>query len=89
MAFRLAQGRHSLVQAAATLAVSFVPAVASAPLGSLADRFPRRSVMIVCDLARAAVIALLAFLAVSGTPIPLATAKAVTIQVELSLLTPR
>jgi MFS family permease len=63
------QRNHSLVQAAATLAVSFVPAVASAPLGSLADRFPRRSVMIVCDLARAAVIALLAFLAVSGTPI--------------------
>jgi len=50
--------------------VSFVPAVfGSALLGSLADRFPRKVVMLGCDLARAAVLVLLALLAVDSTPV--------------------
>lgn len=48
--------------------VSFVPAVfGSALLGSAADRLPRKVVLIGCDLARAVVIALLAFVAVEDT----------------------
>jgi MFS family permease len=61
---------RSIVAASATLAVSFVPGfVATALLGSLADRFPRRAVMIVCDVLRAVVIGLLALVAVPGTPL--------------------
>lgn len=48
--------------------VSFVPAVfGSALLGSVADRSPRKVVLIACDLARAAVIGVLALVAVDGT----------------------
>ena len=51
-------------------AVSFVPAVfGSALLGSLADRLPRKVILLGCDAARLAVMALLALLAVSSTPI--------------------
>ena len=50
--------------------VSFVPAVFGAPLlGGLADRVPRKLVLLVCDLGRGVVITLLALLAVDGTPI--------------------
>jgi MFS family permease len=50
--------------------VSFVPAVFGAGLlGALADRFPRKAVLLVCDLARAGVLAVLALVAVDGTPI--------------------
>ncbi|HTY71228.1 MAG TPA: MFS transporter [Actinomycetes bacterium] len=60
----------SLLAAAATLAVSFIPGVvAKAMLGSLADRYPRRTVMVVCDLLRALVIGFLALLAGPGTSI--------------------
>jgi MFS family permease len=61
---------RSLLAASATLAVSFIPGVVSRVLlGSLADRFPRRTVMIICDLLRAAVIGILALVAVEGTPL--------------------
>jgi len=50
--------------------VSFVPAVfGSAVLGTAADRLPRKVVMVVCDLARAVVVAVLALVAVDGTPV--------------------
>jgi len=50
--------------------VSFVPAVfGSALLGTLADRLPRKVVMLSCDLARAAVIGVLALVAVDTTAV--------------------
>jgi MFS family permease len=50
--------------------VSFVPAVfGSAVLGTAADRLPRKMVLITCDLARAVIVALLALVAVDGTPV--------------------
>lgn len=50
--------------------VSFVPAVfGSAVLGALADRLPRKVVMLGCDLARAVVIGLIALMAVESTPV--------------------
>ena len=61
--------------AALTFAVSFLPAlVGGSLLASLADRLPRRELMIACDLARAVVVALIAVLAVPSTPLwPLLT----------------
>jgi len=56
--------------AAAAFAVSFVPVfLGSAVLGPIADRLSRRSVMLVADLARALIIAFLALVAVSTTPL--------------------
>jgi MFS family permease len=50
--------------------VSFVPAVfGSALLGAVADRMPRKVVMLGCDLARAAVLVLLALMATDATPV--------------------
>jgi MFS family permease len=49
---------------------SFVPAVfGSALLGGVADRIPRKVVLLTCDLGRGVVIALLALLAVDSTPV--------------------
>jgi predicted MFS family arabinose efflux permease len=64
----LVYGRtHSALLAAVTFAASVVPAfIGGIMLSGLADRFPRRRVMIVCDLAR---VALVAIMAVSGIPI--------------------
>lgn len=61
----LAQSEGDALLTALVLAVSYLPAVFGfAVLGSLADRFPRRSVMLVSDMVRAVVIGFLA-LAVS------------------------
>jgi MFS family permease len=50
--------------------VSFIPAVfGAAILGGLADRLPRKRVLVVCDLGRGLVIACLALLAVDSTPV--------------------
>ena len=50
----------SAVWAAATYALTFLPAlVGGVLLGRLADRHPRRQVMIVCDLVRALLVALM------------------------------
>lgn len=50
--------------------VSFVPAVfGSALLGAIADRVPRKVVMLACDLARGVIVALIALLAVDSTPV--------------------
>jgi hypothetical protein len=58
---------HSALLAAVTFAASVVPAfIGGIMLSGLADRFPRRRVMIACDLAR---VALVAIMAVSGIPI--------------------
>jgi predicted MFS family arabinose efflux permease len=52
---------------AATYAVTFIPDLVGGPLlSSLADRFPRRRVMLVADLARAGVVAVMA---IPGVPI--------------------
>jgi MFS family permease len=52
---------------AATYALTFLPDVAAGPMLSwLADRFPRRAVMIWCDIARAGLVALMA---IPGAPI--------------------
>ena len=60
----------SVLASAATLAVAYIPGVfGSAVLGSLADRLPRRAVLLWCDLLRAFVIALLALVAVDSTPL--------------------
>lgn len=50
--------------------VSFIPAVfGSAFLGAVADRLPRKVVLLGCDLARAVVLGLIALLAVDSTPV--------------------
>lgn len=63
---------HSALAATATFAVSFAPGVIGGPLlSTLADRFPRRTVMIVCDLLR---VVLLIGLAAPGLALPVAFA---------------
>jgi MFS family permease len=58
---------HSALLAAVTFAASVVPAFfGGIALAGLADRFPRRRVMIACDLIR---VALVAVMTVSGMPI--------------------
>jgi MFS family permease len=58
---------HSSLLAAVTFAASVVPAfVGGITLAGLADRLPRRQVMIVCDLGRAALVAVMAL---PGVPI--------------------
>ncbi|GHE13618.1 MFS transporter [Klenkia taihuensis] len=53
---------------ALTFAISYLPWVVGGPLlAALADRLPRKRVMVVSDLARAALVALMA---VPGTPLP-------------------
>jgi MFS family permease len=50
--------------------VSYVPAVfGSALLGPLADRYPRKVVLLVCDLARVVLISVLALVAAGTTPV--------------------
>ncbi len=62
----------SVLAAALTLAVAYLPGIFGAAfLGSLADRLPRRAVLLWCDLLRALLIALLALFAVDGTPLVL------------------
>lgn len=57
----------SALLAAATFAMTYLPIiVGSALLGSLADRLPRRLVMLTCDGVRAVIIALLALMVVNG-----------------------
>ena len=64
----LVYGRtHSALLAAVTFAASVVPAfIGGITLSGLADRLPRRRVMIACDLLR---VVLVAVMAVSGIPI--------------------
>jgi MFS family permease len=58
---------NSAALAALTLALSFTPSfLGSALLSGLADRYPRREVMIVCDLVSAALVIVMS---ISGMPI--------------------
>jgi MFS family permease len=64
---------HSALWAGVTTAARVLPVVVLGPVGGvLADRFDRRRLMIVCDLARVALMLLLAAVAVAGLPIVLA-----------------
>ncbi len=57
----------SILASALTLAVAYIPGIfGMAFLGSLADRLPRRAVLLWCDVFRAFLVALLALLAVPG-----------------------
>ena len=59
-----------LVLAALALAIAYVPGIfGMALLGSLADRLPRRALMLWCDLSRALLVALLALVAVPAIPV--------------------
>jgi MFS family permease len=63
---------NSAIYASLAFALTFVPAAfASSALGGMADRLPRKTVMIVGDLARAPLIGLVA---IPGIPLPLALA---------------
>ncbi len=62
---------HSVFLAATTFAVSYLPPVAGGLLlGSLADRLPRRRVIMVADLARGVLMLVLAWLAIRGPAVP-------------------
>jgi predicted MFS family arabinose efflux permease len=62
----------SAVLAAVTFAVSFVPSfLGGLALSGLADRLPRRAVMLACDLVR---MVLAALMAVPGVPLPVLVA---------------
>jgi MFS family permease len=64
---------HSALWAGLTTAARVVPVVVLGPLGGvLADRFDRRRIMIVCDLARMGLMFVLAAVAAAGLPIGLA-----------------
>lgn len=68
----------SAAATAATYALTMLPALVSGFLLSwVADRFPRRTVMVVCDLLRAA---LLGLMAVPGVPLPWVAALLVAAQ---------
>jgi MFS family permease len=59
---------RSALLAAVTFVVSIVPTfVGGVTLAGLADRYPRRQVMIVCDLARCALVLVMA---IPGVPLP-------------------
>lgn len=59
---------RSAALAAATFALSFLPALAGPLLAGLADRYPRRRVLVVADVLRAA---LLALMAAPDVPLPM------------------
>ncbi len=62
----------SALGAAATFAISFVPAFfGAALLGPLADRLSRRALMLWADLGRALIVAVLALAATPDAPLPL------------------
>jgi predicted MFS family arabinose efflux permease len=67
----------SAAWAAVTYALTFLPAlVGGVLLGRLADRHPRRGVMVACDVARAV---LVAPMALPGTPLPVLCALLVAV----------
>jgi MFS family permease len=62
---------------ALTYALTFLPALAGPLLAGLADRYPRRSVMIVTNTARAALVGVMA---VPGLPLPLLYVLLIVVQ---------
>ncbi|WP_410617049.1 MFS transporter [Amycolatopsis sp. lyj-109] len=72
------QRTGSAALSAATYALSMLPALVSGALLSwLADRYPRRRVMVACDVLRAALVAVMA---VPTVPLPLMAALLVLVQ---------
>jgi predicted MFS family arabinose efflux permease len=72
------QRTGSATLTALTYALTFLPALVAGPLLSgLADRYPRRTVMITCDLVRGA---LVAAMAIPGTPFVVLCALLVCVQ---------
>jgi Major Facilitator Superfamily len=70
IALLVLQRTGDLFYSALALAVAFLPGVlGEAVLGSLADRFPRRRIMLYCDLLRCALIGVLAVLAALDVPL--------------------
>jgi MFS family permease len=68
IALAVLENTNSAFYAVMAFAVSYVPSIfGAALLGPLADRMPRRRLMLVCDLARAVAIGVLAFLPISTT----------------------
>lgn len=66
----LQRGDGGPLLSAVVLAVGYLPlTLGFALLGSIADRFPRRQVLLVCDLARATLIVVLALLVGRGVPV--------------------
>jgi hypothetical protein len=66
----LQRGDGGPVLSALVLAISYIPVTfGSALLGSLADRFPRRTVILVCEAARAILVAGLALLVSFDSPL--------------------
>ncbi|SEP47514.1 MFS transporter [Amycolatopsis saalfeldensis] len=63
--------------AALTYALTYLPDLLGGALGGLADRYPRRSVMVVADVLRAALVAVMA---IPGLPWPFAAALLVVVQ---------
>jgi len=71
IALLVLQRTGNLLFGALALAVTYLPGVlGQAVLGSLADRYPRRTVMLVCDGARFVIIGALALLARGQAPLP-------------------
>jgi MFS family permease len=69
---------HSPAWTALTYAMTMLPSLLSGVLlTGLADRFPRRAVLIVCDLARALLVAVMAL---PGTPVLVAVALLIVVQ---------
>ena len=63
------QETNSAALAAAAFALTYLPWLVAGPvLATLAERYPYRNVMIICDIARMAMIALVA---IDGIPLPL------------------
>ncbi|MFI5613854.1 MFS transporter [Amycolatopsis sp. NPDC051903] len=63
--------------AALTYALTYLPDLFGGALGGLADRFPRRSVLVVADVLRAVLVAVMA---IPGLPWPVAAALLVVVQ---------
>ncbi|MEV4601761.1 MFS transporter [Amycolatopsis sp. NPDC049253] len=63
--------------AALTYALTYLPDLLGGALGGLADRFPRRTVLVVADVLRAGLVAVMA---IPGLPWPVAAALLVVVQ---------
>ncbi|QYN25441.1 MFS transporter [Amycolatopsis sp. DSM 110486] len=63
--------------AALTYALTYLPDLLGGALGGLADRFPRRTVLVVADVLRAVLVAVMA---IPGLPWPVAAALLVAVQ---------
>jgi MFS family permease len=60
---------HSALWTAATYAVTFLPwVIGGLALSGLADRFPRREVMVACDVARLVLVSLMALVSLKAPP---------------------